>query len=39
VKKATSRKGKEADVHLIDETHEGPRGVDSAYTTPNAGPY
>ena len=36
VKKATSCKGKEADVHMIDKMLEGPWGVVSAYTTPNA---
>jgi len=39
VKKATECKGKEADVHVIDQTPEGPRGVISTYTTPNAQPY
>ena len=27
VKKATNCKGKEADVHMIDKTLEGPKGV------------
>ncbi|KAL0001305.1 hypothetical protein SO802_015086 [Lithocarpus litseifolius] len=36
VKKAIDRKGKEANVHMIDKTPEGPRGVISAYTTSNA---
>ena len=35
VKKATSHKGKEAEVHMIDKTPKRPRGVDSAYTTLN----
>ena len=35
VKKATSCKGKEADVHMIDKMLEGPRGVVSAYIAPN----
>ena len=39
VKKATGRKGKEADVHVIDKVPEGPRGVTFAYIAPNAGPY
>ena len=39
VKKEIGRKGKEVDVHMIDKTLEGPRGVTSAYTTPNARPY
>jgi len=39
VKKATGRKGKEANVHMIEKKPEGPKGVISAYTTPNAQPY
>ena len=39
VKKATSHKGKEADVHIIDKTLERPRGATSAYTAPTARPY
>ena len=35
VKKATGRKGKEADVHVIDKAPEGPGGVTSAYAAPN----
>ena len=36
VKKATSCKGKEVEVHMIDKMLEGPRGVVSAYIAPNA---
>ena len=36
VKKAISHKGKKADVHMIDKAPEGPRGVISVYTVPNA---
>jgi len=36
VKKETRCKGKEADVHMIDKAPEGPKGVISAYTAPNA---
>ena len=39
VKKVIGRKGKEADVHVIDKAPERPRGVTSAYTTPNGQPY
>ena len=39
VKKATACKGKEADVHMIDKTPKGLRGVNSAYTAPTALPY
>ena len=39
VKKATSSKGKEANVHVIDKTPEGLRGVNSAYIAPTAWPY
>ena len=39
VKKATSRKGKEVDVHMIDKAPTGLRGVTSAYTAPTAWPY
>ena len=36
VKKATNRKGKKADVHMIDKIPEGLRGVIYTYTAPNA---
>ena len=39
VKKATEHKGKEVNVHMIKKVPEGPRGVVSAYTAPNARPY
>ena len=39
VKKAISRKGKEADVHMIDKMPKGPRVVISTYTAPNAQSY
>ena len=39
VKKATSRKGKEVDVHMIDKVPAGLRGVTSAYTSPTTWPY
>ena len=39
VKKMIGRKTKEADVHMIDNTLERPRGITSAYTTPTARPY
>jgi len=39
VKKVTIRKGKEADVHVVDKMPEGPRVVAFAYTTPNTQPY
>ena len=39
VKKATGRKGKEADVYMIDKAPEGPRHVIFAYTALNAQPY
>ena len=39
MKKATSCEGKEVDVHVIDKAPEGPRGITSAYTAPNARPY
>ena len=38
-KTAISHKGKEDDVHLIDKTSEGSRGVVSTYTSLNARPY
>ena len=39
VKKATGHKGKEADVHVIDKTLEGLRGIVYAYIALNARPY
>ena len=39
VKKATTCKGKEADVHMIDKTPKGLRGVNSAYAASTALPY
>lgn len=39
VKKATSRKGKEVDVHMIDKAPTGLQGVTSAHTAPTAWPY
>ena len=33
VKKMTSRKTKEVDVHMVDNASERPRGVTSAYAT------
>ena len=39
VKKMTSRKTKEADVHMVDNASERPRGITSAYETPAARPY
>ena len=38
VKKATACKGKEADVHMIDKTPKGLRGVNSAYAASTAYP-
>ena len=39
VKKEIWRKGKEADIHMIDKAPEGLRGVIPAYTARNAWPY
>ena len=39
VKKMTDRKTKEADVHMVDNASERPRGITSAYATPTARPY
>ena len=39
VKKVIICKGKEADVHMIDKTPEGLRGVVYAYTALNVQPY
>ncbi|KAK9991428.1 hypothetical protein SO802_026413 [Lithocarpus litseifolius] len=39
VKKETSHKEKEADVHVINKALEGPKGVNFAYIAPNARPY
>ena len=39
VKKMTGRKTKKADVHMIDNASEKPRGITSAYATPTARPY
>ena len=39
VKKMTSRKTKEADVHMIDNASERPRGITTTYATSTARPY
>ena len=39
VKKMISRKTKEADVHMIDNTSERPRAITFAFATPAARPY
>ena len=39
VKRITSHKTKEANVHMVDNASERPRGVAFAYTTPAARPY
>ena len=39
VKRMTSRKTKEADVHMVDNASERPRGVAPAYVAPAARPY
>ena len=39
VKKATSYKGKEVGVHMIDKMPKGPRGIVSNYIASNARPY
>jgi len=39
VKKMIGRKTKEADVQMIDNTLERPRGITSAYATPTTRPY
>ena len=39
VKKMTSHKTKEVDVHMVDNASERPRGITSAYATPAARPY
>ena len=39
VKRMTSCKTKEADVHMVDNASERPRGVAPAYATPVARPY
>ncbi|KAL0014013.1 hypothetical protein SO802_001082 [Lithocarpus litseifolius] len=39
VKKMTSRRTKEADMHMIDNTSERPRGITSAYANPAARTY
>ena len=39
MKKTTKRKGKEADVHMVDKALKGPRGATSTYTALNAWPY
>ena len=39
VKKMTSRKAKEAYLHIVDNASERPRGITSAYATPTARPY
>ena len=39
VKKMIGRKAKEADIHIIDNASERPRGITSTYATPAARPY
>ena len=39
VKRMTSRKTKEADVHMVDNASKRPRGITSAYATLAARPY
>ena len=39
VKKMTGRKAKEADIHMVDNASERPRGVAPSYATPTARPY
>ena len=39
VKKMIGRKTKEADVHMIDNALEKPRGITFAYANPTARPY
>ena len=39
VKKMIGRKAKEADIHIIDNASERPRGITSAYATPAVRPY
>ena len=39
VKKLIGRKTKEADMHMVDNALERPRGVTPTYTTPTARPY
>ena len=39
VKKVIGRKGKEADVHMIDKAPEGPKGVTFAYIAPAVRPF
>ena len=39
VKKATGRKGKEVDVHMIARTPKRPKGSTSIYVTPIVQPY
>ena len=39
VKRMTSCKTKEVDVHMVDNASERPRGVAPAYATPTARPY
>ena len=39
VKKMTGCKTKKADVHMIDNASEKPRGITSAYATLTARPY
>ena len=33
------RKAKEADIHIIDNASERPKGITFAYATPSARPY
>ena len=39
VKRMTDRKTKEADVHMVDNASERPRGVAPTYATPATKPY
>ena len=39
VQKMTGRKAKEADIHMIDNASERPRGITSAYAIQAAKPY
>ena len=39
VKKMTSHKTKEADVHMVDNASERPRGIIAIYATPATRPY
>ena len=39
VKKMTSRKTKEANVHMVNNASERPRGITATYATPATRPY